>query len=121
RTFKNNCRDTKFIQKAHNDPLAPTILPTQWVASMNRWIKKIESSTVRITVPALIIQGTNDSTVDGVHNIKILQQLYHTPDILWLEGARHHLPNELENTRTIYLQCIERKLSMDFKLLRSSK
>ena len=112
RTFKNNCRDADFIQKAHNDPLAPTVLPTQWVASMNRWIKKIEASSVQIPVPAFILQGTDDKTVDGPHNVKVLSRLYVESSTLWLENARHHLPNELRATREQYLSWLSDRVNV---------
>ncbi|WP_067515683.1 alpha/beta hydrolase [Endozoicomonas ascidiicola] len=110
RTFKENCRNKAFIQKAHSDPLAPKVLPTQWVASMNRWIRKIEASSSQIDIPAFILQGTNDTTVDGHHNLKILNRLYINPSVMWLDGARHHLPNEIEDTRTQYMNWLISKI-----------
>ncbi|WP_419533862.1 alpha/beta hydrolase [Endozoicomonas sp.] len=104
RKFNDNCRDEDFLSKAHNDPLAPTILPTQWVSALDRWIRRIESSDVQIPVSPLIIQGTNDTTVDGKYNIHALDKLYFSPKVLWLDGARHHLPNELEETRDHYMK-----------------
>ncbi|WP_257284579.1 alpha/beta hydrolase [Endozoicomonas sp. SESOKO1] len=111
RKFKDNCRDKNFLNKAHNDPLAPTVLPTQWVSALDRWIRKIESSTEQIPLSPLILQGTNDTTVDGPYNIQVLGQLYRAPRILWLEGARHHLPNELTETRVHYMQWLSREMN----------
>lgn len=110
RQFKNNCRDKSFLNKAHNDPLAPTVLPTQWVSALDRWIRKIESSKEQIPLSPLILQGTDDTTVDGPYNIQALEQLYQSPKVLWLEGARHHLPNELEATRKHYMSWISNYL-----------
>lgn len=110
RKFKANCRDENFLHKAHNDPLAPTILPIQWVSALDRWITKIESSEVQIPLSPLIIQGSDDTTVDGQYNVKILGRLYQTPDVLWLKGARHHLPNELQETRKHYTQWLAQRM-----------
>ncbi|WP_419832630.1 alpha/beta hydrolase [Endozoicomonas atrinae] len=111
RQFKDNCRDKSFLNKAHNDPLAPTVLPTQWVSALDRWIQRIEVSEVQIPIRPLILQGTDDKTVDGQHNIKALCRLYHSPKVLWLEGARHHLPNELQETREHYMQWLSESMS----------
>lgn len=110
RTFTNNSRDKAFLNKAHNDPLTARILPTQWLLALDRWIKRIERSKTEIPRTPLIIQGTKDTTVDASHNIPVLQQLYKDTEILWLEGARHHLPNELRQTRDIYIDWIAEQL-----------
>ena len=104
RKFTNNSRDQAFLDKAHNDPLAPKVLPTQWVTALDRWIQKIETSKIRVPLSPLILQGTDDKTVDGQYNIKMLHKLYNCPKVLWLEGAKHHLPNELTETRNHYMQ-----------------
>ena len=111
RTFKENSRDPYFIEKAHNDPLTPTVLPTQWVAALNRWVPKIESFPQQIPLSPLILQGTHDKTVDGKHNICVLQKLYKNPEVLWLDEARHHLPNELKETRQYYMNWLSDRIS----------
>ncbi|MGI2030139.1 alpha/beta hydrolase [Endozoicomonas acroporae] len=111
RQFKDNCRDEDFLNRAHNDPLAPTVLPTQWVSALDRWIRTIESSKEQIPLSPLILQGTDDTTVDGSYNIQALGQLYRSPKVLWLEGARHHLPNELTETRAQYMQWLSEEMN----------
>ncbi len=111
RKFKDNCRDETFLDKAHNDPLAPKILPTQWVSALDRWIRRIESSTTQIAISPLVIQGTNDTTVDGQYNIEAISKLYKSPQVLWLDGARHHLPNELQETREHYMQWLSESMN----------
>lgn len=110
RNFTDNSRDKEFLKRAHNDPLAPVVLPTQWVSAMDRWVRKIESSTWQIPLSPLILQGTEDTTVDGAYNIRVLERLYRDPETLWLQGARHHLPNELEETRILYMDWLAEKL-----------
>ena len=104
RTFTDNSRDQSFLKMAHNDPLAPKVLPTEWVSAMDRWIKKIEKYKSRLSPRLLIIQGTHDRTVDAKYNIARLKQLFTDPKVLLLKDARHHLPNELEETRAEYTE-----------------
>ena len=104
RRFTDNSRDPEFLQKAHNDPLAPKVLPTQWVSAMDRWIQKIERHRQKSPFQPLIIQGTYDRTVDAKYNIAKLRQLFTEPEVLMLKDARHHLPNELEETRQKYTE-----------------
>ena len=99
RTFTKNSRDDTFLKKVRNDPLTPRILPTEWVSALDRWIQAIEATSVQIPVAPLILQGTDDTTVDARHNIPLLENLYQQPKVCWLEDARHHLPNELSETR----------------------
>ena len=111
RKFTNNSRDQAFLNKAHNDPLAPGVLPTQWVTALDRWIRKIEASKTQVPISPLILQGTDDTTVDGQYNIKRLHKLYNSPKVLWLEGAKHHLPNELTETRNHYMQWLQENMT----------
>ena len=104
RTFTDNSRDPDFLKKAHSDPLAPKVLPTQWVSAMDRWIRKIERYRQKSPYKPLIIQGTCDRTVDAKYNIAKLRQLFTDPEVLMLKDARHHLPNELEETRKKYTE-----------------
>ncbi len=111
RRFTDNSRDEQFLKRAHNDPLAPVVLPTQWVSALDRWVRKIESSSWQIPLSPLILQGTDDKTVDGVYNIRALERLYDNPETLWLEGAKHHLPNELVQTRVFYMDWLAERLA----------
>ena len=110
RTFTDNSRDKSFLAMAHNDPLAPQVLPTEWVSAMDRWIKKLEKHKGKSSVSPLIIQGTDDRTVDAKYNIARLKQLFTDPKVLLLEDARHHLPNELEETRVEYTRWLASRL-----------
>ncbi len=110
RRFTDNSRDEQFLKRVHNDPLAPMVLPTQWVSALDRWVRRIESVTWQIPLSPLILQGTADATVDGPYNVRVLERLYHNPETLWLTGARHQLANELEETRMFYMEWLAQKL-----------
>ncbi|KEQ18379.1 hypothetical protein GZ78_12820 [Endozoicomonas numazuensis] len=111
RNYTENSRKKSFLTLSHNDPLSPDILPTQWVLAMDRWIRRIESSKVKSPVSPLIVQGTFDRTVDAKHNIPVLEKLYSKPSVYYLEDARHHLPNELDETIEDYLSWLTSKLN----------
>ena len=102
RAFTDNSRDKSFLAMAHNDPLAPRVLPIEWVLAMDRWIKKVVRHKGKSPVSPLVIQGTCDRTVDAKYNIAKLKELFSDPKVLLLKDARHHLPNELEETRAEY-------------------
>ena len=110
RNYTENSRKKSFLELSHNDPLSPNILPTQWVLAMDRWIRHIESSKIKSPVSPLIIQGTFDRTVDAKHNISVLEKRYTQPSVYYLEDARHHLPNELDETIDDYLNWLASKL-----------
>ncbi len=111
RKFTDNSRDHLFLEFAKADPLAPRVLPVEWVNAMARWINRIEKPDNQIiSICPLILQGTEDTTIDAKHNIAVLSRLYKDPQVLYLEGARHHLPNELEPTRTEYMQWLSSHL-----------
>ncbi|WP_330924518.1 alpha/beta hydrolase [Candidatus Sororendozoicomonas aggregata] len=103
RKFTNNSCDQAFLAFAKQDPLAPRLLPVEWVNAMDRWIRRVEQAAHRIPLTPLIVQGTHDKTVDARHNIAILSRLYQQPEVLYLKGARHHLPNEIPSTRQEYM------------------
>ena len=110
RKFTCNSRDSSFIRMAHNDPLTGRHLPVEWLMSLDRWIRRIEKINIAIPMRPAIIQGTHDDTVDAEYNISKLQQLYDGAETLWLENARHHLPNEIEATRQQYFLWLQKYL-----------
>ncbi|WP_252177994.1 alpha/beta hydrolase [Endozoicomonas sp. 4G] len=113
RTYTRNSRKESFLELSHNDPLSPDILPVQWVMAMDRWIRRIESSKTQSPISPLILQGTFDRTVDAGHNIPVLEKLYTQPSVFYLEGARHHLPNELDETVDDYLCWLTGRLNAE--------
>lgn len=111
RKFTCNSRDPSFIKMAHNDPLTGKQLPMEWLMSMDRWIKGIEKTKTVIPMTPAIVQGTHDGTIDAEYNIGKLRQLYESAEVLWLENARHHLPNEIEETRQEYCLWLQKYLT----------
>ncbi|PJE79742.1 2-succinyl-6-hydroxy-2,4-cyclohexadiene-1-carboxylate synthase [invertebrate metagenome] len=104
RHFTNNSRNQAFLEFARKEPLAPRILPVEWVNAMDRWIRRLQKESSKINCDPFILQGTHDRTVDAAYNIPFLKKLYKQPKIFMLEGAGHHLPNELPETRRQYME-----------------
>ena len=45
-----------------------------------------------------------DRTVDWQHNLRVLEDKFSSPEVFFLEKARHHLANEGESIRREYLR-----------------
>ncbi|QJD59306.1 alpha/beta hydrolase [Pseudomonas sp. gcc21] len=110
RRFTDNSNDPDFLAFIRErDPLQAQILPVAWVQALEKWIPRIESASPAAHRP-LIIQGQADGTVDWQHNIKVLQEKFDTPELLYLPKARHHLANEGKALRKEYLDWLSDKL-----------
>ena len=97
RDITKNAENPEFLNLMRRDPLAPMVLPVQWVTAMVEWMKRFES---RPTLPfePLVIQGHADETVDWQHNMRLLAEKT-SPEVLSIPAARHHLVNESESIR----------------------
>ena len=54
----------------------------------------------------MILQGTNDSVVDWRYNVAALQKVFTTAHLMWVEGGRHQLFNEIAPIRTEVLNAV---------------
>ena len=109
--FSENSSDATFIDFVHNlDPLQPRSLPTAWVGALSQWVPRIEAAG-RSRHSPLIIQGEADMTVDWRHNLEVLQDKFHQPQILRLADARHHLANENAALRKHYFDFLRERLA----------
>lgn len=99
RTFTLNSSDNEFIHFLQNlDPLQHRLVSSRWVGALKKWLPGFESArSVRIS--PVIIQGDRDTTVDWRHNMDVIRDKFHEPEIHIIEGARHHLANESEEFR----------------------
>jgi lysophospholipase len=94
RPFSKNSSDLSFVKflKEH-DPLQSKWLAVEWISALKEWVPKIENGQY-MQKKMLIIQGTNDNTVEWRHNIKILRRLFREVKIAYIEDGQHHLVNE---------------------------
>lgn len=94
RNFSKNSEDVSFLQflKKH-DPLQSKWLSVDWISALREWVPTIEEGDA-LKRKILIIQGTNDNTVDWEHNLEVLKRLFSEVKIAYVDGAQHHLVNE---------------------------
>ncbi|GAB3064420.1 hypothetical protein GCM10026915_34520 [Simiduia litorea] len=104
REFALNSHDESFLRFLRHDPLQSHILSVRWVTAMKAWLRQlVDSADKCLTVPTLIVQGKEDSTVDWRFNIPVLEQKLRNMSLLWLGEARHQLINETESVRDQYM------------------
>lgn len=112
RKFGHNSGDKEFLTFIKNeDILQPRSISTAWVGALSRWIKHIEQAP-RSNLRPLIIQGSNDKTVNWKYNLKVLNSKFENGQLLFLPKARHHLANETQLIRDTFLSVVQQKLRL---------
>lgn len=97
RDITSNAENPEFLELQRRDPLAPMVLPVQWVTAMVQWMKQFEARG-ELPFEPLVVQGHSDETVDWQHNMNVLRGMTR-PTYLEIPEARHHLVNESELIR----------------------
>lgn len=92
RTITENAENPEFLALMRRDPLAPDVLPVQWVTAMVSWMHAFEARP-RLPLELKILQGEADRTVDWRYNLNLLESRADA-EVLRIPGARHHLVNE---------------------------
>jgi len=103
RSFSTNSSDLSFVKflKEH-DPLQSKWMAVDWISALKEWVPMIENGQ-HLQKKLLIIQGTNDGTVEWRHNIEVLKRLFQETKIAYIEGGKHHLVNEsLEKRNAVF-------------------
>lgn len=96
RQFSASSNDEHFVRFVREeDPLQSRRLAALWVGALRRWVPAIERRAP-VILPALVIQGQSDMTVDWRYNMKVVERLLPAADIVYLHKVRHHVVNELE-------------------------
>jgi len=102
--------DADFVHfRRHLDPLQGSFVDVGWVGAMLDWVQLAEQSTA-LPLSALIIQGTDDQTLEWEHNLRVLGRLLPQAGIERLVAARHHLVNEAEPWRGEVFERISQRL-----------
>lgn len=111
RTFSINSANQEFCDFLSNsDPLQHRMIEAAWVGAMIRYTKRISKAPTSTRSP-LIIQGTADATVAFTYNLKRLHTLFHEPEVVMLDGARHHLVNESQEYQDVIRESVQHYLS----------
>ena len=92
----NDAEFTRFLR--HADPLKEHFVDVGWVGAMLQWVERVEAATA-LNLSALVMQGTDDATLEWAHNLEVLARLLPQASIEQLAEARHQLVNEAEPWR----------------------
>lgn len=99
RRFSDNSHDPAFLHfREHNDPLQHRHMAISWIGAMLKWIANIEKAG-SCTDTLMVIQGTDDRTVNWRYNVSVLDQLCPAAELRLVRGARHQLVNESDQYR----------------------
>jgi len=112
RVFRKNSGDEEFLDFVAADPLQYRGVPLSWAAALERWNERIESLPPS-DEELLVIQGTDDTTIDWEHNLDVIRRLLPRARIEVLDGARHHLANESAAIREWVFALIRERLERD--------
>ena len=109
RRFAENSSDRAFLEFLQHDPLQPRYISVRWVAALERWLASLDFADLGAG-PALVVQGDHDGTVDWRWNLPRIGRLFPGSDVVYVEGAGHHLANEAPQLREDYCKVIARYL-----------
>ena len=94
RIFRKNSSDDEYLDFVKNrDPLQYRKVPLKWFKALVLWNNKIiqaEESDREI----LVLQGSEDSTVDWKYNLKFIQDKFRQSKIVMIKDGNHQLFNE---------------------------
>lgn len=100
RRFAVNSHDREFLRfLAEQDILQPKQLSVQWIGAMKEWMETLEARTEVSAKPLLIIQGTEDGTVDWEFNLPYIETHFTSVKVELIEEGRHQLVNEAPRFR----------------------
>lgn len=97
------CRDSQVLESAENDPLmAKGKTPVRLLAELLDAMERVENEAHHISLPILIIQGTDDQIVDPA-GADMLHQLASSEDktLKVYPGLYHELINEPEKDEVL--------------------
>ena len=102
RKFAKNSTDLAFLGFIQRDPLQSRRIQVGWVGALKRWLSQLKFHDLGVG-PVLVIQGREDATVDWRYNLRRIETLFPGSAIEYLPEAGHHLANESEVLRNLYL------------------
>ena len=105
RTFAENSTDLNFLEFIQRDPLQSRRIQVSWVGALKRWLRGLRFVDLGVG-PVLVIQGREDNTVDWRYNMRQIDAMFPGSTKEYLPDAGHHLANESESLRNVYLSRI---------------
>lgn len=110
RGFSENSGDGRFLKfLREHDPLQSKAMSVDWISAMKRWIPVIEGA-LPVGDEVIVIQGKKDMTVDWRHNVEVLADKFPHAAFYYIAHGRHHLANETEDIREMYLGWMDEAL-----------
>lgn len=111
RGFNINTHDAEFARRqAHRDPLQSPVMSIRWLGAMVDWLK-VFPKTNRNPRPILVIQGTDDQTVDWRYNMRAIHGRFPNSKRVIVRGARHQMINETQPYRQQILAALDEWLA----------
>jgi alpha-beta hydrolase superfamily lysophospholipase len=99
RGVSRSSHDPQFIHFLdYLDPLQEKNLPLRWVGAMKAWDRQFRGFAAKDT-RLLIVQGTNDMTVDWRYNLPVIQRKLPNAQVELIPDAGHQLVNESDTYR----------------------
>ena len=99
RAFRRNSSDLDFVRfMREEDPLQARWIPLSWLLALKEWVGYIRQ-VPPCSMPVWVVQGEQDSTVNGQANVAFIRQHLHLERVLWLHDASHQLVNERADIR----------------------
>lgn len=99
RGFNINTHDAEFARRqAHRDPLQSPVMSIRWLGAMVDWLHLFPRSE-RNPKPVLVLQGTDDKTVDWRYNMRAIRDRFPNSKRVIVRGARHQMINETQPYR----------------------
>ena len=107
RGFNINTHDAEFARRqAHRDPLQSPVMSIRWLGAMVDWLKTFPK-TAQNTKRILVVQGTDDGTVDWRYNMRVIRERFPNSKRVIVRGARHQMINETQPYRKQILQALD--------------
>lgn len=105
--------DLEFIHFVDElDCLQSSTLSVRWVGAMKAWDQQFRAFPP-LDKPVLVVQGTEDLTVDWRYNLQQLERALPNAQIALITGAGHQLVNEIEDMRAQVFTEISRHFLSD--------
>ena len=96
RSHSDGTNDPEFNQfAAFGDGLRSPIIPTAWLTAMSQFKRAMLNMSPVSGHDVVVFQGTDEKTVDAPWNLKQIVKKFPGVRVHWIEGARHHLANEI--------------------------
>lgn len=106
RRFRTNSGDKEYLKFVRNDPLQSKFISIPWVLALINWDKKIKQRGPS-TTDLLVIQGTDDATVDWKYNLPFLKKKFPSSKLVIIDDGKHQLANDCIKIRKVIFNLIE--------------